>query len=245
MPSASPTPTARSTTPFYSPSSRSISPSRRSEHSRCAGKIPASKFEPDAGRRGAGRSPLRRRLPLEIRPFSVPCASIRPVLSVRHIRASAECVAPPRSQSPRLLSGRRRVRKGHTRSLEFQPVPSNLKPFFDSRPYREAHAAIERCRRQAAIGRAGRVEKLTVGRSGDDEPAGSGLDDVVAQPPAGHAVERQRAAYQALHELQPTYHSLAVGLFWADQCGPCVLVPMDITSSHFSSDAILAEQRTP
>ena len=68
-----------------------------------------------------------------------------------------------------------------------------------------------------------RVEMARAWRSGDDDPARRGLDDVVAQRP-GHAVERQRAAHQPLHEFQPAHGGLGIGAHDAIALYACVLV---------------------
>ena len=75
----------------------------------------------------------------------------------------------------------------------------------------QAHATVEKRRREAAVHRAPWIEVSVCRVEREDDAASFGLHHVIAQGPC-EGVERQRSAGKARYELQPLFAFLCSGL---------------------------------
>src|SRR3954469_2915806 len=94
------------------------------------------------------------------------------------------------------------------RNLELEGRAAD--PFFEHRLDRQAHAAIEKCRREAAMHRARWIEMSARWIQRDDDATAFGLHHIIPQGLCD-CVEGQHSAGKALDELQPAHRLLSLG----------------------------------
>src|SRR3954454_21347285 len=94
------------------------------------------------------------------------------------------------------------------RNLELEGRAADA--FFEHRLDRQAHAAIEKCRREAAMHRARWIEMSARWIQRDDDATAFGLHHIIPQGLCD-CVEGQHSAGKALDELQPAHRLLSLG----------------------------------